>query len=79
MWIRNKKPVHSILRTGLYLYVLKELLPLCVSLIEFINTTCCINKLHLTSVEWVRCVRDLEFYYRVLNALDLDCLLGVRA
>ena len=79
MWIRNKKPVHSILRTGLYLYVLKELLPLCVSLIEFINTTCCINKLHLTSVEWVRCVGNLEFYNRVLNAINLDGLLCVRA
>jgi len=73
------RPARSILRAGLYLYVLEELLLLCVSLIEFINTTCCIDKLHLTSVEWMRCVRDLEFYYRVLNALDLDGLLGVRA
>ena len=36
-----------------YLIVLEELLLLCVSLIEFINTTCCVNKLHLTCVEWV--------------------------
>ena len=58
---------------------LKELLLLCVSLVELINTTCCVNELHLTCVEWVRCVRDLELYNRVLNALDFDGLLSVRA
>ena len=37
-------------------YVLEELLLLCVSLIELVNTTSCIHELHLTCVEWVRCV-----------------------
>ena len=41
------------MRTGSVPYVLEELLLLCVSLIEFINTTCSIDELHLTSVEWV--------------------------
>ena len=60
-------------------YVLEELLLLCVSLIEFVNATCSVDELHLTCVEWVRCVRDLKFYNWILNALDLDCLLSVRA
>ncbi len=60
-------------------YVLEELLLLCVSLVELINTTCGVNELHLTCVEWVRCVRDLELYYWVLNTFDFDCLLCVRA
>ena len=52
---------------------------LCVSLIELVNTTSCINELHLTSVEWVRCVRDLKLDHRVLNTLDFDSLLSVSA
>ena len=60
-------------------YVLEELLLLCVSLIEFVNATCSVDELHLTSVEWVRCVRDLKLNYWVLNALDFDGLLSVRA
>ena len=52
---------------------------LCVSLIELVNTTSCINELHLTSVEWVRCVRDLKLDYWVLNAINFNCLLCVRA
>ena len=75
--IRQKK--RSKQRFDLLPYVLKELLLLCVSLVELINTTCGVNELHLTCVEWVRCVRDLELYNRVLNALDFDGLLGVRA
>ena len=58
---------------------IEELLLLSVSLIELVNTTSCINELHLTSVEWVRCVRDLKLNYWVLNALDFDGLLSVRA
>ena len=49
--IKKIGPQH--LRTDSVPYVLEELLLLCVSLIEFINTTCGINELHLTSVEWV--------------------------
>ena len=60
-------------------YVLEELLLLCVSLIEFVNTSSGVYELHLTSVEWVRCVRDLEFDNRVLDAINLDGLLCVRA
>ncbi len=58
---------------------IEELLLLSVSLIELVNTTSCINELHLTCVEWVRSVRDLKLYYWVLNALDFDGLLSVRA
>ena len=39
---------------------IEELLLLSVSLIELVNTTSCINELHLTCVEWVRSVRDLK-------------------
>ena len=61
------------------LCLVEELLLLCVSLIEFVNATCSVDELHLTSVEWVRCVRDLKLNYWVLNALDFDGLLSVRA
>ena len=57
----------------------KKLLLLCVSLVEFVNTTSGIYELHLTCVEWVRCVRDLELNNWVLYAIDLDGLLSVRA
>ena len=67
------------MRTGSVPYVLEELLLLCVSLIEFVNATCSVDELHLTSVERMRSVRDLKLYYRVLNALDFDGLLSVRA
>ena len=60
-------------------YVLEELLLLCVSLVELINATCSVDELHLTCVEWVRCVRDLELNNRILDALDFDGLLCVRA
>ena len=45
-WTRTLR-VHSVP------YILKELLLLCVSLVELINTTCGVNELHLTCVEWV--------------------------
>ena len=56
--LNNVKPSnfwgsHHITVTLLSPYVLEELLLLCVSLIEFVNTTCCIDELHLTSVEWM--------------------------
>ena len=73
-----KRTARSILRAVSLPYVLEELLLLCVSLIEFVNATCCIDELHLTSVEWMRCVRNLKLYNWVLNALDLDGLLSVR-
>jgi len=60
-------------------YVLEELFLLCVSLIELVNATCSVNELHLTSVEWVRCVRDFKFYNWILYAVDLNGLLCVRA
>ena len=75
----TKKNRPAYLQTDFVPYVLEELLLLCVSLIEFVNATCSVDELHLTSVEWVRCVRDLKLYYRVLNALDFDGLLSVRA
>ena len=75
----DKKRTARNLRTVPVPYVLEELLLLCVSLIEFVNATCSVDELHLTCVEWVRCVRDLKFYYWVFNALDLDGLLSVRA
>ena len=44
---------------------------------ELVNATCCIDKLSLTSVEWVRCVRNLKLYQWVSLALELDSLLSV--
>lgn len=58
---------------------LGELLPLCVSLVELVNATCCVDELHLTCVEWVRCVRDFELYNRISNSIDFDSLLCVCA
>ena len=34
---------------------------------------------YLSSVEWVRCVRDLKLDNWVLNAINFNCLLCVRA
>ena len=39
----------------LFLFPLQGLF-LFVTAVELINSTCSINKFHLTSVEWVRCV-----------------------
>ena len=44
---------------------------------ELINATCCIDKLSLTCVEWVRSVRNLKLYQWVSLALELDSLLSV--
>ena len=79
LWLYHKK--RKALRTFLFLTMscMEELLLLSVSLIEFVNATCSVDELHLTSVEWVRSVRDLKLNYRVLNALDFDGLLSVRA
>jgi hypothetical protein len=38
------------------------LLEFCVTLLEFVNTTCRINKLHFTSEERVRLVRNLQLH-----------------
>ena len=51
----------------------------CVSLIEFVNAACGVNEFHLTGVEWVRCVGNLEFHYWVFNTFNLNGLSGVGA
>ena len=53
LWAVNKKKQVEAICFDLLPYVLKELLLLCVSLVELINTTCGVNELHLTCVEWV--------------------------
>lgn len=55
----------------------QELLALAVAVEELINTTCGINELVLTSVEWVAGRGDFKLYEWVLNTVDLDGLLGV--
>ncbi len=50
----------SILKKGLFL--LKVLL---IFSAKLINTPCCINKLLLAGIEWVRCVRNFQFYQGV--------------
>ena len=37
----------------IYRFTLELLLDIAVTLLEAVNTTCCINELRLTSVEWV--------------------------
>ena len=41
-----------------------------VTVAELINTTCGINKLNLTCVERVRCVRDFKLVQRILNTIN---------
>ena len=53
------------------------LLAVAVAVEELINTTCGINELVLASVEWVAGRGDFKLYEWVLNAVDLDGLLGV--
>ena len=38
---------------------------------ELINTSCCVNELALTCVEWVRGARDFDFYHWVSFAFEL--------
>ena len=61
--------------------VQKLLLAVLVSLVEFVDAAGCVNKLDFASVEWVRCVGDLDLYDRILNAVNNDGLfcLGARA
>ena len=37
---------------------------------ELINTSCCVNELALTCVEWVRGARDFDFYHWVSFAFE---------
>lgn len=54
----NEKPLlHT--RYGRGLIGFSRLLFLGVFFIEFLDTTCCINKLHLTGEEWMAGVADL--------------------
>lgn len=41
------------------------LLEFCVTLLEFVNTSCCINKLHFPSEERMRFMRNLQFNQRI--------------
>ena len=55
------------------------LLQLSVAVHEAVYATCCINKLALACVEWVRSVRDFYLHYRISLSLKLDsvvCLAG---
>ena len=56
---------------------MEELLLLSVSLIEFVNATCSVDELHLTSVEWVRSVRDLKLDQWVGLTFEFDSLFCV--
>jgi len=38
------------------------------TLVELVNTSCCIHQLHLTFEEWMRLVRDLKLDQRILVA-----------
>lgn len=65
--------------SALVLYLLEGkilLLAVAVAVEELINTTCGINELVLASVEWVAGRGDFKLYEWVLNAVDLDGLLG---
>lgn len=55
--VKQKKPDNFFVGLSVP-YVLQELsfLLVGVSLIEFVHTTCCIHKLHITCVERVRCI-----------------------
>ena len=76
--LRTKKAI-AVAVAFVYLVAREELffLLLAVTAVEFINAAGGVDELHLTSVERVRCVRNLDLYYRVLNAFDSDGLLGV--
>jgi len=41
---------------------------------ELINTSCCVNELALTCIEWVRGARDFDFYHWVSFAFEFYCL-----
>ena len=48
-----------------------------VPLLELIDTTCCVNQLHLAGEEGVRTARNFEFYQGECLAVNLDGVLGV--
>jgi len=58
-----------LIRKNLFLAVL-------VSLVEHIDATGGVNELHLARVERVGSVGNLQLHQRVLDAFDLDGLLG---
>ena len=78
---RTRTKNANLLEAGVCVSVAKRdlflLVFLAVAAIEFINAAGGVDELHLTSVERVRCVRNLDLYYRVLNTFDSDGLLGV--
>ena len=41
---------------------------------ELINTSCCVNELALTCIEWVRGARDFDFYHWVSFAFEFYCI-----
>ena len=58
----------------------KQLSFLLVLVLEFLNTTCCINKQLLACKEWMRCRANLDLDHRILLAIffPLDSLFRVR-
>lgn len=79
---KNKEAVRiSTASFGLSFPVQKLLLTVLVSLVEFVDAAGCVNEFDFASVEWVRCVGNLDLYDRVLNAVNNDGLLclGARA
>ena len=74
----NKKRSESTKDSDLFsLYSNRLLLIPCVALHELINTTCGVNKFHLTGVEGVRSVRNLHFVNGILNTVNYQSLFGV--
>ena len=59
--------------------VQKLFLAALVSLVEFVNATGGVNKLDFASVEWVRCVGNLDLHNRVGNSVNLESLFGLSA
>ena len=49
---------------------------LLVSLVEFVHATCRIHEFHLSRIERMRCIRNLDFDYRILDTFNSDGLLG---
>ncbi len=52
---------------------------LAVAAVEFVDAAGGVHEFHLTCVERVGCVGNLDFDNRILNAFDLDGLFGVGA
>lgn len=50
------------------------LLAILVALIEFVNTSGCINKLDFTGVERMGCIGNLHLYHWILNSVNIKSL-----